>query len=400
VRTQEFSEEKIMNLKKLNMVAMIMLIGLGVMLISTFTWIGAQASEGALDDLVTLKAGSATPAVMLTAPMATFTVTNTNDSGAGSLRQAIIDANNNPGADMIAFNIPSPGPHTISPTSALPIITDPVTIDGTSEPDFTGSPIIELDGTNALAANGLEISAGSSTVRGLVINRFGGLGIFITTNGGNIVEGNFIGTDVTGSVDLGNSLGGVRIFNASNNTIGGTVASARNIISGNSFDGVTIVGSLATMNQVQGNLIGTDVTGTADLGNSSEGVSISTNAANNTIGGMMAGARNVISGNDANGVGLSGGATGNIVQGNFLGTDMTGAVALGNGGAGVIINGGSDNTIGGTAASAGNTIAFNSGRGVLVLSGTGMPSGPISSSPTLALGLILTRMGFLSPRTV
>jgi polyferredoxin len=79
VRTQEFSEEKIMNLKKLNMVAMIMLIGLGVMLISTFTWIGAQASEGALDDLVTLKAGSATPAVMLTAPMATFTVTNTND---------------------------------------------------------------------------------------------------------------------------------------------------------------------------------------------------------------------------------------------------------------------------------------------------------------------------------
>jgi hypothetical protein len=124
----------------------------------------------ALSDLVILKEGSSTPAVASTAPMATFTVTNTNDSGAGSLRQAILSANTNVSADLIVFNIPGAGPHTITPTSALPEIIDPVTIDGTTQPGFMGTPIIELNGTSAGEnANGLVVNT-DSVVRGLIIN--------------------------------------------------------------------------------------------------------------------------------------------------------------------------------------------------------------------------------------
>src|SRR5439155_26949600 len=104
----------------------------------------------------------------------TFTVLNTNDSGAGSLRQAILDANAAAGADVINFNIDGGGVQTIAPTSILPQITGAVTIDGTTQPGFAGSPIIELNGASASAFAGLNITAGNSTVRGLVINRFNG----------------------------------------------------------------------------------------------------------------------------------------------------------------------------------------------------------------------------------
>ena len=123
--------------------------------------------------------------VAVAAGAATFTVTNTNDSGAGSLRQAITDANANAGqTDTIAFNIAGAGPHTIAPASALPVITDPVIIDGTTEPDFAGTPVIELDGAGAGAGvSGLVINAGGSTVRALVINRFTANGIVLQTGG-------------------------------------------------------------------------------------------------------------------------------------------------------------------------------------------------------------------------
>jgi len=123
---------------------------------------------------------------------------------------------------VIRFNIPGSGPHTIQPHSALPTIMEPVVIDGTTQPGFAGKPIIELDGTNAgPGTHGLHITAGSSTVQDLVINRFGGDGIVLETNGGNVVKGNYIGTDLTGGVALGNSGGGVSIRFASNNLIGG-----------------------------------------------------------------------------------------------------------------------------------------------------------------------------------
>jgi hypothetical protein len=171
----------------------------------------------------------------------TLVVTNTSDSGTGSLRQAIIDANTVAGTDTITFNIPGAGPHTIQLLSALPVISEPVVIDGYTQPGTspnTSGPglgtnavlEIELDGTNAGAdVNGLHIVAGSSTVRGLVINRFEGTGIVLETNGGNILEGNFIGTDTTGTDGLSNFIGGILITRAENNTIGGTTAGAEPI---------------------------------------------------------------------------------------------------------------------------------------------------------------------------
>jgi len=320
----------------------------------------------------------------------TFTVTNTNDNRTGSLRQAILDTNANPGLDVIAFNISSKssGPYTIQPTSPLPQITDSVIIDGYTQPGAspnTNGPglgsnavlKIELDGSmvGANFVHGLHIIAGSSTVRGMAINRFSGNGVAIFGNEatGNLVQGNFIGTDVTGTVDLGNSTDGVQIRSASNNTIGGITAEARNVISGNNVRGISIMGDVntggsdATGNLVQGNLIGTDVTGTAALGNTQDGVQIR-GAANNTIGGTTAGARNVISGNNTGG-GWGGvsiinqptlhitGASGNLVQGNFIGTDVTGIAALGNGSGGVTIEAAANNSL------TDNTIS-NNGYGI------------------------------------
>jgi CSLREA domain-containing protein len=140
----------------------------------------------------------------------TYVVNTTADTSDGScdlthctLREAINASNSGPGIDRIIFNIPSSGPHTIAPTSALPTITDPVVIDGTTEPDFAGGPVIELNGSYAGAGvDGLRITAGGSTVRGLVINRFGGDGIQLDTAGGNTIEGNYIGTNTSGTGQL------------------------------------------------------------------------------------------------------------------------------------------------------------------------------------------------------
>src|SRR5271157_3926700 len=128
--------------------------------------------------------------------LAPFVVQNTNNSGPGSLRQAILNVNAASGVQTIDFNIPGSGVHTISPLSALPAITVPVILDGTSQPGFAGAPIIELNGASAgTNVNGLTISGrgGGSTVRGLVINRFGGNGIQLNASG-NVVAGNIVGT--------------------------------------------------------------------------------------------------------------------------------------------------------------------------------------------------------------
>ena len=312
-----------------------------------------------------------------TAQGATFTVTNTNDAGAGSLRQAILDANASAGLDTIDFTIPGTGPHTIQPASALPTITDPVVIDGNTQPGAgpnsnpitTGSNavlMIELDGTSAGEdTNGLRIDAGSSTVRGLVINRFSQNGILIQTNGGNTIEGNLIGTDVTGTAKLGNRSG--VLIDSGSNTIGGTTPEARNVISGNLFRGVFISGGNATGNMVHGNFIGTGLGGAVSLPNVT-GVLIT--GPSNTVGRTTPEARNIISGNSAQGVRITGlSATGNLVQGNFIGTDVTGTLDVGNfTSEGVDIAAAAGNTIGGPVNGAGNVIAFNDKAGVRVFS--------------------------------
>ncbi|MBD1906589.1 DUF4347 domain-containing protein [Funiculus sociatus GB2-A5] len=352
-------------------------------------------------------------------------VINTNDSGEGSLRQAIINANAFSGTNTIGFQIGS-GLQTITPLSALPTINDSVIIDGTTQPGFSGTPIIQLSGSGTGA--GLTITAGDSTVRGLIINRFqdgielsgGGnnviagnfigtnaagnavagnsrWGVFINgssnniiggttagtrniisgnsvglfvTGSGNQIQGNYIGTDVTGNVDLGNTADGITI-QGTNNIIGGTTTGARNVISGNNQNGVSISQVGSSGNQVLGNYIGTNAAGTADLGNTLNGIEIQY-APNNIIGGTTAGAGNVISGNNSNGIWITGNtATGNRVQGNYIGTNADGSSALGNTFRGVWLTDANDNTIGGTAAGTGNAIAFNGQQGVLVSSGIG-----------------------------
>jgi hypothetical protein len=305
-------------------------------------------------------------AVALTAPASTFVVTNTGDSGTGSLRQAILDANAHLGADSITFNIPGFGPHTIMPSTALPTISDLVTIDGSTQPGFTGSPIIELNGSGAGAnVDGLRITAGNSVVSALVINRFSSDGVELSGNGGNIVKGSYIGTDVTGTVDLGNAFRGLNIA-SSNNIIGGTTSAARNVISGNDNTGIFMT-ARTTGNLVQGNFIGTNAAGTGAIGNGSGVVTEgqSGNSASHTIGGTVPGARNIISGNNGPGISIGGTLSGHLVQGNFIGTDVTGSSAVGNVSDGVLINFGSaSNTIGGTTPAARNVISGNGRNGV------------------------------------
>ena len=176
--------------------------------------------------------------------LSTFTVSNTDDHGAGSLRQAIVDANDNANSggfpDEIDFDIPGSGLQVISPLIGLPPITDPVVIDGYTQPGSSPNTVLDgdsatllivLDGSVDPFADGLQLYAGNSTVRGLVINQFL-IGINVSSPGGNVIEGNFIGTDATGLVDLGNTDAGIDVRDSPDNRIGGTTPEARNVISG------------------------------------------------------------------------------------------------------------------------------------------------------------------------
>jgi IPT/TIG domain/S-layer homology domain len=182
---------------------------------------------------------------------ATLTVTTTADSGAGSLRQAIEASNASVGVlDTIAFAIGS-GLQTISPLSPLPSVTDPVVIDGTTQPGFSGTPLVELDGATA-GGTGLTITAGSSSVRGLVINRWA-TGISISGAGQNLVAGNFIGTDASGVLPPGNDSYGVTIDGSPDNLVGGPGVGEGNLIAFHSVRGVQVSG--ATGNTIRGNAI-------------------------------------------------------------------------------------------------------------------------------------------------
>ncbi len=244
------------------------------------------------------------------------TVTTTADSGPGSLRQAILDSNAAPGPNTIAFAIAAGGAPVITPASALPAITQPVAIDATTQPGYGGTPLVVLSGGRAGAgADGLIIAAGRTTVRGLVINGFGGRGI-ILRGAGNQVLGCYLGTDATGTLALGNSYG-VDVTGAGN-TVGGNARGAGNLIAGNLYDGVYLEAASAG-NRVEGNRIGTDASGRSPLANE-YGVLVSGDR--NTIGGNARGAGNLIAGNLLDGVALFG--RHNWVQGNFIGTDVTG----------------------------------------------------------------------------
>ena len=351
----------------------------------------------------------------------TFTVTTTADSGAGSLRQAILDANANAGADTIAFNIAGSGVHTITLASLLAPLTSPVTIDGYTQSGASANTQPFGQGLNTVlriqvtggagVGTCFTVQASDTTIKGLVVNGCT-TSVDIQSGSNNRVEGNFMGTDPTGTqrlVDGGNQ---VFVGNAPSARVGGSTPAARNLITacgvaveataanngaviegnvigiaasgdvlltppcgGTTFpivvngpngqvirnviaggaNGIFLQGSSGKV--ARGNYVGTDVTGTVVLGLSQSAMDVS--GTNHVIGGSSPGDGNVLAGADFY-QGLVLGGSGHVVQGNFIGTDVTGTLDLGNHRLGIIATG-TDITIGGTNPGEGNTIAFNGG---------------------------------------
>ncbi|MCA9203155.1 MAG: hypothetical protein KDA59_08920, partial [Planctomycetales bacterium] len=223
-----------------------------------------------------------------------------------------------------------------------------------------GSFGILIDGGSLNNRIGSDGNGTSDSEESNVISGNNADGILIVNNStGNAVAGNFIGTTIDGLSALDNSGEGIET-NSSSTVIGGTTAALRNVISGNTSYGVYLSGGSSSV--VVGNIIGLNAAGNAKIANS---YGVYVNSANNTIGGTTSTERNIISGNTNDGVYITGAsATGNVIQGNYIGTDVTGTVALGNGRYGIQVSGGADgNTIGGSASGAGNLISGNASSG-------------------------------------
>ncbi len=281
---------------------------------------------------------------------ATFTVANTADSGAGSFRQAIIDANANAGTDTIDFSIGS-GFQLITLSTAFPSITETVNIDGWTQPGFTDSPLIAVRG-NGTFGPGLTLDSGAagSLVRGLWLSGFTTAGIYLNNSDFSTIQGCYLGISAANSY-------GIRIEGGSSGNIIGTDADGsndtleRNVISGNSFAGVLISGSGSDGNFLFGNYIGTDTTGTSSNGNA-DGVIIQFGAIGNFVGTDGnnfgdAAEGNLISGNTTRGVLITdAGTDSNIVAGNLIGTDVNGTSSIGNNEGVTIQNGAQNNRIG------------------------------------------------------
>ena len=220
-----------------------------------------------------------------------FLVVNTNDSGPGSYRQALLNANAISGHQTIRFNIPGPAPYSIVPSSNLPILTGPTTIDGTSQPGYAGVPIIELNGANTTGA-GVEIENGNgSIIKGLAINRFAGAhGILIRDSAQVTIRGNHVGVGLDGVTPHGNGLG-VVLINSSNSAVGGPNALDRNVISANLFEGLSLAGTHLT--SILSNYIGVGADGTSPLGNGRTGLLL-VNSNDNLIGGSINEHANII----------------------------------------------------------------------------------------------------------
>lgn len=272
----------------------------------------------------------------------THVVTNTNDSGSGSLRDAILLANNTAGPDMIEFDIPGTGVHTIRPITQLPNLNSYTTIDGTSQPGYAGQPVIEIAGDGpGMHPNGLVLSGNHNRLRGLAVNRFQHTGVILFGDH-NLVQQSVFGTDPSGSVAQGNGVFGVWVTNGGRFNVIGTDGDGvndsieGNLLSGNGSDGVLINQPGSDGNRIAGNLIGLDSTGTFAIPNARHGVHIANGSSENLVGTDGDGQsdvleRNVISGSTRHGVAFSSAGDGNAVSGNFVGTDRTGNTAVGNG---------------------------------------------------------------------
>jgi serine/threonine protein kinase len=310
----------------------------------------------------------------------TFEVTTAADGGPGSLRYALIAANSTPGLNRIAFAI-GEGRQTIAVKSPLPALIDPVILDATTQPGYQGTPLIEIDGHEAGGyVNGLTVIAGGATIRGIAVNRFLGSAILIQDQGGNIVAGNYLGVGLDGEAPQGNGENGLLIRDSPRNRIGGSSASDRNVISANKDHGIVISGAGSIGNVVMGNRIGTDASGSLPLGNGRLGLSIASGARQNRVGTDADGRsdweeRNVISGNGVRGIDIIGkGTDDNLVAGNLVGTDGSGSAGIPNVSAGIQVYRGACHNFVGTNGDGigdaweGNLVSGNGGYGVFVSS--------------------------------
>jgi hypothetical protein len=381
--------------------------------------LGVRRSRGGAGLLAALLALGAAPSWA-----STFTVTNTMDSGVGdpvpngSLRKAILDANATPAVDTIQFNIGGGGTQVIQLVQSLPTITAPVTIDGFTQggslPNSNPTPLpinaalrVVLRGGPGIG--GLVVShltAGSTTIKGLVIQSFGGDGISLLTPG-NRVEGNFVGTNADGTAAMGNVDDGVAV-GSSDNIIGGLDPAKRNLISGNGFPtppgaGIRIFGS-SMNNQVYGNYVGTDKNGILAIPNAENGITVAP-ASQNVIGAALNGAGNLVSGNVGFGISLSN-ASNNLVAGNFVGVNATLALALPNTLDGINVFDSPNNLIGGVVPLGTNLVSGNGESGIVVtgsLSLGNIVRGNLVGtdiSQSLAVGNTLDGIAVLSSNTI
>lgn len=308
---------------------------------------------------------------------ATFTVSNLSDSGAGSLRDAITAANAAPGADTINFTT---GAGTINLLTPLPAITDTVTINAGA------TPTVELDGsgTSATSASiGFYVRAGGCQIQGFIINGFkGDAGIRMDTDGtgtdnGNTIIANYIGTNTAGTAADANANRGILIVGTTGHFIGDGTASGRNVISGNSGRGIEITANGSAT--IDGNYIGTDAAGTADVGNLGHGIQI-VNSSNSVIG--TAGNGNLISGNDGSGIKIIGDigtpASNNTISSNLIGVNAGGNTALNNSGSGVTIEGNNN------FVTNGNVLSGNSVNGVSI--GSSLATGNFVTGNFIGVG--------------
>ncbi len=308
-------------------------------------------------------------------------------TGAASctLRAALEQANALSGLDTIRFSIPDVDVATIRPATTLPTITSPVVIDGYSQPGarpnglahgFDGVLKVELK-LELLpnGGNGLVIQAGGSAIKGLVINRSnGGNEIAMVTRGGNVIEGNIIGTDAATSGPLAAAAIAVFINQSPDNVVGGSAPASRNVLAGNG-GGVVIQGTTAVRNRVEGNLIGVGIGGHAVP--NTTGVLVQQGAGNNTIGGSSGvgpnspctGLCNTISANREYGVDVLFAGSANQIQGNLVGVDPAGSTLMGNGIGGVSLRFTPGTLVGGDNPAQGNVVAGNV-WGIQVLAGS------------------------------
>ncbi len=274
-------------------------------------------------------------------------VTNTNDSGPGTLRQAILDTNAHPGYDLITFAIPGGGVHVIQPTSSLPSITETVTIDGYSQTGSSTNTLanadnavinIEINGQSQ-DMNGLSLSDVSGcvidglSIVGLHSGASAGAGIMLSGNfsTGNLLWGDFLGLLPDGQTADGNNDGILETSGAGGNTIGGATVADRNILSGNTTFGFELRGN---NNTVEGNFIGVGADGQIAAANLVGGL-IDAGGSNNLIGGTSASQANIIQNNTLLGIQVDGtfnSTTGNAIEGNSIFNNGSPGISLTNGG--------------------------------------------------------------------